>query len=253
MAETQIGSILDDDLGIFKYHAIANDSTVNLADREDEKTVRKTQLVSDSIPKKMLTNTTLIGREITEGEVQDPPLIDQLKEIDHEHFVAVEKALTEPTSFEPNYIIRVQNLVGQILVQLNRIAEKDRVQIEGMKSKYQRSTQQVANSLRALGSHGLQFSMLVFGASFLQFLSPYQSDRKIANIFAKEVCPKLGNLFGGATIQINKYQAESIANLVLQEYSAKTQKGGSDANTKQEITSILDKILESLKRAAQAG
>lgn len=151
---------------------------------------------------------------------------------------------------ETNYIIKVQNLVAKILMQLNRISEKDRVQIDALKVKYQKTTADAANYTRNLGRSTFAFSILSLGASFTA-LSQDQTHRVIGETLTREFCPKLGELFG-SKIHSDKYQAESLAQLTLNEYSSKTQKSSSDANSKQEVLNILDKVMESLKRAAQA-
>lgn len=259
---TQVNSdTVGDDYDLDCFSNWKSDTTIRLSDREDEETVTKTK--SLPMPKTFpLSNKSLLGR-VTEGPIEeiqtsndplpiDADIVEQLKEIDPEHFQAVEKAILENAQPDTNYMIKIRNLIAQILVQLNKIAEKDRTQIDEMKTKYKNSTLEAANLQRDLGWNGLKFSGVALAASFLQFLSPHQSDREIVNIFAKECCPKLGDMFG-SSIQANMHQSNSLANLVLQEYTAKTQKGQSDSSNKQELIGILDKVLQSVKEAARAG
>lgn len=221
-------------------------SSVFLNEREDAATIKKTQTLP--LPGPQFTDASLVDRV-----TQSPTLAEQLEEIEPEHFAAVETALTENPSPELNYINQVVTLVALILAQLNRIAEKDRVQIDGIKANYQKATQESADLIRALGSHGLKFSALTMACALLPYLSPHASDREIGGIFVREVCPKLGELFGGSLMQSDMKKADALASLLISEYSAKTQKSGAEANNRQELTAILQQTLTGLKEAARAG
>ena len=242
---TQINTDYEEDFDLFKT-SLSDSSPVHVSKREDEETIIKTKSIE--IPQlPAATNESLEGR-VTIGK----PIAEQLGEIDSDHFTAVESAIAVEEPVEANYMIRVRSLIASILVQLNTIAEKDRHQIDDMKKNYKKSTLAAATLQRELGSNGLKFSLVALGASFLQFLSPHQSDREIMNIFAREFCPKLGEMFSSG-IKSNMDQETALAQLVLNEYSAKTQKGTNDSSNKQELIQILDRVLESRKRAAQSG
>ncbi len=235
-----------------------SETAIGINQREDASTIKKTQhfqppVLETGSPSPSLINRVSLG-EVERAETASTIIANQLSGIDSEHFQAVEKAITNGENREPdtNYIIKVQCLVAQILAQLNRISEKDRTQIDQLKSKYKSKALEAADLQRTLGAHGLKFSLVALGASFLQFTTPFQSDRDILNILTREVCPKVGDLFG-SSIQADMGQANSISSLLINEYQAKTSKGSSDASSKQEIISILEKALESLKRAASAG
>lgn len=227
-------------------------STVTLAEREDGSSIAKTLSLN---PSRKLWNppfskTSLQGR-VSAGEPGKHPLLEEMRQIEPEHLNAIDKILSQNDSIEPNYLIKIQNLVGQILVQLNKIAEKDRTQIEDLKLKYKNAIKDSADKLRELGSHGFKFSMIAMAGVCCQFLSPYQEDRDILAYFAKEGIRGIGDVFGNQ-IQSDMKKVEGLSSLLYAEYQAKTQKGQSDAGSKQEVIALLDKVLESLKRAAQA-
>ncbi len=252
MVENLINPVVGNRVAPTKF----NPSTLLLSEREDQATIRKTQRIP--IPGSASSDPmmTLKGR-VTVGKVEEPPIsantiVKELEKIEPEHFRAVEEAISQDVPTETNFMIKVQFLVAKILAQLNRIAEKDRTQTEKLKTDYKNATAKVAELQRELGTHGLKFSLIAFGASFLQFASPHQSDRDIAKIFASELCPKLGEMFG-SSLQANMNQSNSLASLFLQEYQAKSSKGANDASNKQEIIGILEKALDSLKQAARAG
>lgn len=170
---------------------------------------------------------------------------------DRSHAVALATALVANPPIEANYLIKVRNLVAQILAQLSRIAEKDRTQIDDIKTKYRDATKEYVRLQRELGNNGLHCTVVALAASFLQFVSPHQTDREIINLFAKEGSRTLGEMFGHV-IQSKMRIADSVTSLAINEYAAKSQRGN-DANNRQEVIDLLTKVLESLKRAAQTS
>lgn len=216
------------------------DSTVSLSERADQLTIRKAQGLPITPPLNFESSPSLEGRVEKFAPSLDP-----------RHFENIEKSLKE-NPLPANYLVEVQNLVGLILAQLNRIGEKDRHQMEELKTQYKRCTAESASLQRELGSHNWHFALISFAASFLQFASPHQADREIANIIARECCPKLGDWYGSG-INANMNQTTARGSLTLAEYQAKSNKGSSDSGNKQELIDILNKILQSLRDAARAG
>lgn len=233
------------------------DSKIYLSDREDEETIRKTKSLdfrSITTPFTNSTPSSLIGRvekKETDAEVLSPK--EQLLAMDPEELLAIEKELVELKNnpAEPNYLIRVQMLIGKILAQFIRISEKERVQKEDQKEKYNTSNKEWGNLQREVGDRGLNFTWIALGLMVSQFLLP-QNDQAIVSFLADRGCKNLSDMFNTET-QSKQRQVEGISQLAMAEINAMMNKGSSDASTKQEFINLLDKIYESLKRAAQAG
>lgn len=227
-----------------RFGSRMDETTIHMKERVDAATIEKTATIK--MPETPMP-TKPISSAVTHTRVEDEEmqvLREQLEEIQ-------DILVNNPPVAEPNYLIKVRILVAQMLEQLNRISEKDRDQVQEMKKKYKEATQEVADQTRALGWNELKFSALTLVSS-LTNLIPNEVDRNILGTLGKDVMPKIGGVFS-SNIQSSMKKADAMANLVLQEYSAKTSKSGSDASSKQEIIRLLDEVLQSLKSAARSG
>ena len=162
----------------------------------------------------------------------------------------VQPSAMENSAPEANWI-KINRLVAKMMASDHIKKVTERTQTDQLKAKYKATSLEVANLQRELGWSNIKFAGVAFVSSFCQ-LSPYESDKAIGNIFSSQFCPKLGELYA-SNINANTSQASNMTNLLLQEYQAKVSKGSSDASSMQEFTGVLDKALDSLKRAAQAG
>lgn len=236
---------------------------------EDEETARKIGTLP--FPQPPTSSKSMLDYEVTEGPVASDPvpsfseimnpqesaplaqqtIVEMLDEVEPQHFQAVEQAIEETEELDTSYLIQIRELIAEILMQLNRISQTQSEETREIKNKYKTSTYDAAAMQRELGWHGLKFAGIAMTASLL-CLSQNAADREIAGIFAREFCPKLGDMFG-SSIQANMNQTNSLAQLILQEYTAKTQQKQSDSSSKQELIGILTNVLQSLKESARPG
>lgn len=233
--------------GVFNANSI-DPSAIPQDKREDAETIEKVQAIAIPTNPPLIT-TTLAGRvtDAAQQQAQDW-MLEQL-----ETFDPTAATITPPESndVEANYMFQIRSLIAQILVQLNRISQKDRDQIEKLKGEYKKLTQETASLQKQIGTNNLMFSVITLGAAFFQ-IAENPIDRQFAKIFAENVCPRLGEMFA-SDIQANTTRSMNLANLLLQEYTAKTQKGQADSSNKQEMIQLLDRALNGLSQAARAG
>lgn len=150
---------------------------------------------------------------------------------------------------ELSYSSKLNELVAKILAQLNKISQKDRIQIEKLKTEYKNLSEQTVSSQRNLGSLEFKVALVAMGTSIL-YISPYQDDQFIAKTLVEQFIPGAGNLYKSA-VNADLQKSSSMAQLTLQEYTNKASKGQSDASSKQEFIGILTEAYRSLKEAAQ--
>ncbi|MES2274030.1 MAG: hypothetical protein V4487_07550 [Chlamydiota bacterium] len=94
----------------------------------------------------------------------------------------------------PNFLIKVREVVAKILAQFNRISEKDRIQIDDMKAKYRKASQESANYQKKLGDAGLVISGIGLAILLGQFGFANDADRLIMK-FISEQAPNVGGMF----------------------------------------------------------
>ena len=256
------------------------ESSVSVEDRKDRGSIEKTKAVIEgSLPYCLCPELPLVKEKFTLGSPAISPKTTEivtdemalepitlshpsmdpkfLKAVDAEFArlsaIPAEEAAEPAAEIEPevNFMIRVRKVVAEILAQLNKISEKDRFQMEDMKQKYRKSSQESADLQRTLGNAGLIISVVGFGVLLSQFGFKNPADREVMK-FLSEQCPHIGGMFT-SRYQSSQKEADALSQLMLAEYNAKTSKSQSESSSKQEITSLLDKVLESMKRAAAAN
>ncbi len=262
--------------GIFEI----DPSTMTLGAREDKVSIEKTkQIVEETeLPSLDSSSPSLAGRVTPGGvplnEVADAPVPmeieaedvemaadplepitlshpamnpESLKAVDQELARLQENAAPE----EVNFLIKIREVIGKILAQFSEISEKDRFQTEDMKLKYRKSSQDAADLQRSLGNAGLWIAGIGFAVLLSQFGFKNPADREVMK-FLSEQCPNIGGMFT-SRYQASQKESDALSSLMLAEYNAKTSKTQSETSSKQEIVSLLDKALESMKRAASAA
>lgn len=233
----EIDAIDELDVNRFSSTSAVQETGVPLDEREDAETIRKTKSLDLPDPQP-LSSKPLTGR-VTEGNVEPAKKATSLEQL--------QEILLE----QPSYLVNIRNSVAQILAQLSRIAEKDRTQIDEMKKKYENSYKLSAGLVKDLGWDGLIISSIALVPLFL-VTSPHQFDREMGNQFATQFIPSIGRIFTSSKDSDIK-KADALSGLIIQEYSAKTSKSQSESGSKQEITSLLEKVVSALKEAARAG
>jgi hypothetical protein len=249
------------------------EQTISIADREDGQSIQKTKKAFEgSLPYCLCPEMPLVKEKFTlASPLNSPAAVETsvapvtlahpsmdpefLKAVDTEfaRLSAVsteDEKIAEPEA-EANFLIRVRKVVAEILAQLSKVSEKDRFQMEDMKQKYRNSSQEAADLQRTLGNAGLIVSVIGFGVLLSQFGFKNPADREVMK-FLSEQCPSIGGMFT-SRYQAHQKEADALSQLMLAEYNAKTSKSQSESSSKQEITNLLDKALESMKRAAASA
>ncbi len=151
----------------------------------------------------------------------------------------------------PNYMIRVQQVIGKILAQFTRIAEKERVNKDEQKATYKLSNREWATLQREVGNRGFNFTLLAVGLMAGGLFLP-KPDQELAFYFSKEGCSNLANMFNSET-QGRQRQFDTVGQLSYSELNAMMNKSSSADSSKQEFINLLDRVFEALKRAAQSN
>ncbi len=193
-----------------------------------------------------------MAQPLESNELLKNAISEWLEALEPEEFDTLEEVFVENPEPQGNYVIRLQNLVAAILAQLQQISDKDKEKINQLEKEYKLSTLSAANLQRELGWSGLKFAAICFGASFLQFLSPHQSDRDIAMLFADKVCPKFGEMWN-ADLNAKFTSANNSCTLKMNKYNLLANAEQSKANDKQQVSGIFDKALRNLESATRFG
>lgn len=233
-------------LGLYQRKTSTANSIEQL-DKDALKANRSAQSVLSQLAVPTTASQSLVGRVETNSAIPSPR--EHLLAMDPQTLREIDRALDELPS-EPNYLIRVQNLIGKILEQFITIAENDRVKKEAQKIEYNKAIKEWGRYTKEMGDRGWRFTWISVIVLAAQFAAP-QNDREIISFLAKEGCNNLSNMFNADT-QAKQKQVDALGQLAYSEIQAMMNKGSSDSN-KQEFISLLEKVNDSLRRAAQAG
>ena len=132
------------------------------------------------------------------------------------------------------------------------ISEKDKEKIIQLENEYKVITLTAADLQREIGLSNLKFAAVAFGASFLQFLSPHDSDRAIAKVFADQVCPNFGRLWT-SDLEAKFTSANNSCTMKMNKYNLLANSEQSKANDKQQVSGIVDKALRNMESASRSN
>ena len=85
----------------------------------------------------------------------------------------------------------------------------------------------------------------------MQFVAP-EGDRQFVSYLSKEGCTNLSAMLNNES-QARQKMVEGVSQIAMAEINAMMNKGSSDASSKQEILSLLEKASEAQRRAAQSS
>lgn len=273
LEETKIGAG-----GAYAFHI-----SDHIDQREDKETILKTKAYDISAIATAISNAqalSLEGRAVSidslEGQLQamDPEMLrvidKELGEIQSnrsedvpseevESTAPLEEQMNEivellddlkTTPPGPNYWIKIQTVVGKMLAMHIRLAEKERVQKDEQKAKFNKSNKEWGNFQREIGDRGFNFTWIALGVMALQFVAP-ESDKQFVAYIAKEGCQNIANMLNSDT-QSKQQMVRAASELAMAEINAMMNKGSSDSSSKQEQISLLDKTGDAFRRAAQS-
>ncbi|PIS02769.1 MAG: hypothetical protein COT85_01690 [Chlamydiae bacterium CG10_big_fil_rev_8_21_14_0_10_42_34] len=223
------------------------DTTIHVSQREDGSTIEKTKRLGISaIPFPTHSMSPIKG-----AQRLDAGTAPFVRNEPHD-LLACEQKLTEALQnpvVEPNYMSKVQSLIAKILAQFVRIADKERHQKEEQKKKFTNSNLESGKLLREMGDRGFKFTGITLALMASKFMAR-EGDQEFISYFAQNGCKNLADMYNSET-QSRQKQIDAIAALAQTELNSLMNKG--DPSSKQELINLLEKVLESLKRAAQAG
>lgn len=204
---------------------------------------------SDSVPSPVQDDISMAKDMDVEEEASSAPM-----DIDESEEAAPIAPIELPSLDDVNFVVRVRELVAQLLAQLSRISENDRKQVETLKKEYRTSAQKAADMQVNMGWSGVAVAALAFAVNLSQFMisnpnvNTQRTDREIIQFLAGQI-PNAGALFR------DRYQAKqmefgAVRDLRNQEIQMKNSKTQSESGSKQEILQLLTTALQLLKGAS---
>ncbi|OGN56360.1 MAG: hypothetical protein A3D96_05395 [Chlamydiae bacterium RIFCSPHIGHO2_12_FULL_44_59] len=164
---------------------------------------------------------------------------------------SLDQRVTQPNA--TSYRARMLALIAQILAQLNRISQAQKIQNDANKTQYTEKNREAAILNRGLSQHNLVSSFALFGVSLLPMLPGANTlDQNVFNLLAKDVGPMIRD-FLGSSKQIGAQQLLSEANLVLNQLQALANEGQLTKSQQDEMTRLLQELDQILVTAARAG
>jgi hypothetical protein len=259
----------NDDLKSYS-NAYVNNNVVHLNDRQDEKAIRKTNTVAASVIESTFQNSShssLEGRVSIEEKipVSQTPRIEydpvstlekHLQTLDPKDLKAIDRELEnlKQNSHTPNFYIKLQQVVELMLNMHVKLGEKERIQKEGEKRKFNQSNQEWSKLQRETGDRGLNFTWIALGIMLIPVILPgtNEIDKQFVNFFAKEGCTNIANMFNSDT-QSKQQMVRAVSELAMAEINAMMNKSSSDSSSKEQVLRILDTAIQSYTQASRAG
>lgn len=183
-------------------------------------------------------------------------LEEQLQAMDPEDLRAIDRELGKLKQNPPsaNFYLKLQQVVELMLNMHVRLGEKERIQKDGEKRKFNQSNQEWGKLQRETGDRGLNFTWIALGLMLIPVILPgaNQTDKEFANFFAREGCTNIANMFNSDT-QSKQQMVRAVSELAMAEINAMMNKGSSDSSSKEQVIGILEKASQSYTQAARAG
>jgi len=195
---------------------------------------------SISIPTPVRQAPSLEASRVTIGPVS--PELDTIK--------SELKALAEPITDEPNYMIRLQNLIGLLLSQLIKISNHERSQKEELQNKVTKEGTKWGEIQVQLGNRQFFTTFLSFGLQASQYLFINQQDRDIVSGLAKDAGNNFMSMVNSG-LQASQKQIDVRTNLLNTKINDIMTKGQSDSSNKSEMIQFLKTLYESLQQASR--
>lgn len=240
-------------------------TTQHASDRADGETLQK---ISQVLQKVSLSPGNLsaspLETRVSVGPIETAPVLEmpaisqeeaQTVLTEYERLETVSKEIEEKgpdssaLSQEANFLVQLRSIIARMLVQISRDSEDNRKTMNELKAKYRLHALESSDLTRTLGKSGLTISLIGFGMMLGQFPFKSGKDREIIKFLADQV-PSVGGMFTSQT-QAQQKMADSLGQLVLAEYNAKSAKPP-EAN-KQEFINLLDKAFQVITSAARAS
>lgn len=181
-------------------------------------------------------------------EVQNGFISDTVKLCERDDREVIEK-----TQKLGNYILKMYEIMPQILQDQHRSSEKSKNEIHRLEKMITKSSLHAADLQKDLGWQGLLTAGVVMTVSLLQFAPGTDSiDQQFANLLAKEIAPNAMGLFRSG-IESNLSKENNKITLDNNKYNSKSTEQQTEGNRRQEIVAVLDKMNRLLESASRAG
>lgn len=157
-------------------------------------------------------------------------------------------ALAAVSAEAPNFIIRIQALVGRILVQLGRMSDETRSREETLKKEYRIKSLAGAEYQKQQGNAApvISVAAILIGMSQSHFSEAFAPAVKMIS----EQTPNMASLYT-SRLAASQMMAQSESSLRQTEISNLGQKGGEARDFQSEVVSLLNNARDILKRASQ--
>lgn len=156
----------------------------------------------------------------------------------------------EALSNNVNFVVRMRQLMLQLLEQFSKISDADRKQVEILKREYRLSAHNAADMQSKIGVAGFWIAAISFATSLSRFMTKNPDDRQVVDFLAQQLG---GN--GAGTLVTSHYQAKlmeysSVRDLRNTEINMKNSKTQSESGNKQEFLATFKEILMLMKSAS---
>lgn len=162
---------------------------------------------------------------------------------------AVPSQHTKNSLDEVSFVLRIQNLVLQILQQLARTAEHDRSLSKEWKSVYKQTSQEAAELTKKIGGAAPWIAVAGLAISLCSGLTADPGRQKLIQSLAEQGPNSVGQFYT-SRLQCKQAEEQAKSSLTLQEIQSKSQKASAEASSKGEILQLLHAALESLRKAS---
>lgn len=152
---------------------------------------------------------------------------------------------------EENYIDRLERLMIKLLEQQIRITEKERVQREEQKKVFSYTNEEWGAQTKAIGWRSFKSTVVSFVA-LAAITIARKDDREVLSFLAKDGIKSVTDMLNNDA-QTKQKLLDGRGALSRDEIQAIMNKGSSESSSKQELLSLWQKVLETLKEAARAA
>lgn len=177
--------------------------------------------------------------------------------VDVIHPIAEKPKVALPPDEDVSYLILIQEVVAQVLKQMDRISEKNRLQTEHQKHIYTKANQNWSDDQRTLGNIGWYSMAATLGLMSLPILlqgyvNIPEADKPFLDLFTQKGPDNIANMVSSRT-QATQQVAKSKGELAMNEMNLSANKSGTDANHKDQMIGLVHRTFEGQTRAAQGG
>ncbi len=234
----------------------ADDGRIHIHDVPDAATIKKTAAISaEALDFPILSNNEVkiteappIAEKVTEAAV---PVLGGEINTDEKRLEALTTELNSTLASHPNFMIKIAELVREILQLTQQISERDRTRIEDMKTKYNNLSETSSESMRSKGNTNVYMTLAAFCVQFGALAFTNENDQRFVKSLADQF-PQLGSFF---TSRQDAAQSEAMnkINLINTEIQNITNNQSSQSGWKEQIIAAFNEAKQWLQKASSAN